>query len=105
MITVKFDSKKVDDLKIIELSNALKNIVSEVTEIKDVFVYADSPRIAVAIAPIEVFIEMSASKIENLELLFEDIKTKISIWRKESGFEIPINLTIMPMNWKFEVNI
>lgn len=105
MITVKFDSKKVDDSKIIELSNALQKIVSEATNIKDVFVYADSPRITVAIAPIEVFIEMSASKIENVETLFSEIKEKLVIWKKEYQFEVPVNLTIIPMNWKFEVNI
>ncbi len=105
MITVKFDSKKVNDEKIIELSNALQKIVSESTGIKDVFVYADSPKITIGIAPIEVFIEMSASKIENVETLFSEIKEKLVVWKKEYQFEVPINLTIIPMNWKFDVNI
>jgi hypothetical protein len=105
MITIKFDSKKVDDSKIIELSDALQKIVSETTGIKDVFVYADSPRIVVAIAPIEVFIEMSASKIEDVEALFMILKDKIKDWKDLTTFEYPINMTLIPMNWKFEVNI
>ena len=105
MITVKFDSKKVDDVKIVELSNALQKIVSESTGIKDVFVYADSPRITVAIAPIEVFIEMSASKIEDVEALFAILKEKVKDWKNQTSFEHPINMTLIPMSWKFEVNI
>lgn len=105
MITVKFDDKKVADEKIIELSTALQKIVSEATNIKDVFVYADSPKIAVAIAPIEVFIEMSASKIEDTEALFAIMKEKLRDWKETTEFEYPLNLTLIPMNWKFEVNI
>jgi hypothetical protein len=105
MITIKFDSKKVDDSKIIELSNALQKIVSESTNIKDVFVYADSPRITVAIAPIEVFIEMSASKIEDIEALFVVLKEKVKDWKDLTSFEHLVNMTLIPMGWKFEVNI
>lgn len=105
MVTIKFDDKKVTDDKIIKLSNAIKKIVSEATRIEDVFVYADSPRITINIAPIEIFVELSASILENKEGLSKTIRDEISIWKKENNFEHPINLTLIPMNWRFEVGI
>ena len=105
MITIKFDDQRVENADILVLSETIQKIVSEATGIKDVFVYADSPKIKLKIAPIEVFIEMSASKIGNRDELFSTIKSKLSKWKKDNNFSQPINLTLIPMNWKFEVNI
>ena len=74
MINIKFDDRKIQDKKIIELSNAVIKIVQDATNIPEVFVYADSPRIKIGVAPIEIFVEMSASKVPDKEELFEEIK-------------------------------
>lgn len=87
------------------LCNALQKIVSEVTKIEDVFVYANSSEIKIKIAPIEVFIEMSAHKIENIDNLLKEIKDKIQNRKNDNNFEYKINLTIIPMNWKMEIGI
>lgn len=104
-IRIDYDDSKLSDEKVLELSNAVQKIVAELTGIEDTFVCAQSPKINVKIAPIEVYVQMSASKISDTDALFENIKTQISVWKKESGFDYPINLTLMPMQWKFEVNI
>lgn len=105
MIKVKFDDEVVEDEKIVALSKALQKIVQEATGIPEVFVYADSPKIKIDVAPIEVFIEMSASKVENKEELFEKIKILLLAWKKESHFNYPITITLTPIDWKFEVGL
>jgi hypothetical protein len=105
MINVKFDDKKVSDAKIEELSSALIKVVQDATQIPEVFAYADSPRIKIDAAPIEVFVEMSASKVKDKDELFEKIKAGLIAWKKESGFEYPITITLTPIDWKFEVGI
>ena len=105
MINVKFDDSKINDQKITELSHALIKIVQDATGIPEVFVYADSPRIKIDVAPIEVFIEMSAHKVQDKEILFEKIRNGISAWKKESGFDYPVTVTLTPVDWKFEVGI
>jgi hypothetical protein len=105
MITVKFDDNAVKDQDIALLCEGLKKITIEATGIPEVFVYADSPRIKVNVAPIEVFIEMSASKVENKEQLFEKIKTGLVAWKQENNFSYPVTITLIPMDWKFEVGI
>ncbi len=104
-IRIDYDNSKLTDKDILELSNAVQKIVSITTNIEDCFVYANSAHIKVKIAPIEIFIQMSAYKINDLENLFNDIKLGISNWKKETNFQFPINLTIIPIDWKFEIGI
>jgi hypothetical protein len=105
MIKIEFDYGKVSDDEIRQLAVTIQKVVSHSTGIEDVFVYANSARIKVQVAPIEIFVEMSASKIENLNDLTAKIKEQLSDWKTESGFKLPINLTVIPMHWKVEVDI
>lgn len=105
MINIKFDDTKLQDDKIVALANGLQKIVIDATGIPEVFVYADSPRIKIDVAPIEVFVEMSASKVPNKEELFQKIKSSLADWKKANSFEYPITITLTPIDWKFEVGI
>jgi len=105
MITLEFDDHKVSDDEAQVLCEAVQQIVSRVTDIKDVFVYANSARIKVQVAPIEVFIWMSAHKIENADALIGSFKHELASWKQQSGFRYPINLSLIPMDWKVEIGI
>ena len=105
IIRIDWDDEKLSKDEILTLSNAIQKIVSEITKIEDVFVYANSSQIKVKIAPIEIFVEMSAHKIKDQDELIVAIKTKLSAWKKKSAFHHPINLTLIPMNWKIEIGI
>ncbi len=105
LINLEYDDSSVSEEEASGLSEAIRNIVSEATDIKDVFVYANTAKIKVQIAPIEIFVRMSAKINDDKENLIEDIKTRLLEWKASSGFNHPINLTIIPMNWKVEVAI
>jgi hypothetical protein len=105
MIKIEFDDAKVSDEEARYVSEAAQKVVSEVTGIEDVFVYTNSARIKLKVAPIEIFVEMSDFKIENLDDLAGKIKAGLSSWKKESDFGQPINLTVTPMHWKVEIDI
>lgn len=104
-IRIDYDDGKLKDEDVLVLSNAVQKIVQSITGIEDTFVYANSPHIKVKVAPIEIFVQISASKIPDKEGLFNKIKTEISEWKKTNGFAYPINLTLMPMDWKFDIDI
>lgn len=105
LIRIEFDDSKVDAGLVEQLAQATKDIVSQATGIADVFVYANSSQIKINIAPIEIFVEMSAHKIDNIDTLFGNIKSQLSKRKQDNSFPVPINLTIIPMHWKFDVNI
>lgn len=105
MIKIKYDDAKIDDEQIIALSKAIQKIVIEATDIPEVFVYADSPKIKIDIAAIEIFVEMSANKITNKDELFNKIKEGLVVWKKENNFKHLITLTLTPVDWKFEAGL
>ena len=105
MIKIQYDKKTVDQSNAETLSNAIQKIVADTTKIEDVFVYTNSAEINVKVAPIEIFIEMSAHKIEDEGKLIREIKSKLSTWKQQKGFTHPINLTLIPMNWSIEIGI
>lgn len=105
VIRLEYDDAKLREEEIEAVSKAVRDIVSDATGIADVFVYANTAKIKVQIAPIEIWVEMSAEKIKDRDTLFADIKNRLSEWKAQSAFSQPINLTLIPMNWKFEVGI
>jgi hypothetical protein len=105
MIDIEFDGQKVSKREALAVSNAIQKIVSEATGIEDVFVYANNSTIKVKTSPIEIWIRMSAHKIKNEDRLFATVKNRLSEWKKESKFKHLINLTLIPMGWKFETGI
>ncbi len=105
VINIEFDDSKLSDEEAHSLAVAAQEIVSEVTKIEDVFVYCNSARIKVRVAPIEVFVNMSAHKIPSVEGMLSEFKARFVTWKKEVQFKHPINLTLTPMPWKFETGI
>ena len=105
VINIEYDDEKLGKDEILTLSKAIQKIVSETTKIEDVFVYANSAQIKVKIAPIEIFIQMSAHKIKDVDKLVNEIKSRLSNWKKKNSFHHLINLTFIPMNWKIEIGI
>ena len=105
MITIEYDDTKVSTEEIQSLSEAVQKIVSEVTGIEDVFVYANSAQIKIKVAPIEIFVQMTATKIDDEDKLFSELKRKLLDWKTQVAFAHLLNLTLMPMHWKVEVGI
>lgn len=105
LIRLEYDDTKVQEKDIELLSKAVRDIVSRVTKIEDVFVYGNSAKIKVQIAPIEIFVEMSAHKISNVDELFAELKEELTKWKQSQNFDTPINFTLIPMNWKIEIGI
>lgn len=105
VIRIDYDDEKIGKKDVTALSKAIQKVVSGATNIEDVFVYANSSEIKIKIAPIEIFIQMSAHKIKDEDALVKEIKYQLSRWKKKSNFKHLINLTFIPMNWKIEIGI
>jgi len=105
IVTVEYDDQVVSVKDINDLCSEIQHIVSTTTQIEDVPVYGRSAAIRVKSAPIEIFVQISSHKIKNLDSLMLEIKQKLADWKAMHSFKHPINLTIIPMNWKFEIGI
>ena len=95
LIRIEYDDKKLNKKDILKLSEAIQKIVSEKTHIIDVFVYANTSQIKIKVAPVEIFIQMSEHKINDLEILFSEIKSELSKWKKKNSIKYPINFIVL----------
>lgn len=105
MIKIEYDDSKLTEDEAKSISSATQKIVTKITGVEDVFVYANTAKIKIQVAPIEIFVEMSEFKIKDLEDLTSKIKQELITWKEGSGFKQPINLTVIPMHWKVEIGI
>ncbi len=105
IIKIEFDDKMISTSEITPLCRAIRDIVSDETEIKEVMVYANTALIKVQVDPIEIFIEMSASIMEKHPNLTDAVKSKIITWKNENNFKLPINLTLIPMKWEMAIGL
>ena len=105
VINLEYDDSQISEKDVKLLSEAIRNIVSNVTHIEDVFVYANSAKIKIKTAPIEIFVRMSDWKIKDQDVLMNEIKSRLKEWKQENNFKYLINLTLIPMNWKIEIGI
>lgn len=76
-IRIDFDDEKLSKDEIHELSKAAQKIVSEITGIEDTFVYANSSQIKIKVAPIEIYVQLSAHLVNHPDELFNSIKLEI----------------------------
>lgn len=105
VINIEFDNDKVSAEDMQLLCNGAHEVVSKVTDIEDVPVYAHAADFKAEIAPIEIFIRLSAHKIKDADAITADLKQAFVSWKHDNNFSHPINMTLIPMNWKIEINI
>jgi len=105
VIRVEYDDKKVNESDMTAFCRALKEVVSVATGIKEVFVWGNTSQIKIDVEPIEVWIEMSEHKVDDLDSLTNSICEGVTKWKKASGFETPVTITLTPVHWKFVVGV
>ena len=105
VIHIEYDDAAIHDDQVELLSHAVRDIVAEETQIDDVFVYANTARIKVKVAPIEIFVAMSDHKISDIDDLVSRLRRRIHDWKVKVNFPYMINLTFTPMPWKIELGI
>lgn len=105
VVTIEFDKDVVNESDIQRLVDASHKIVSDVTKIEDVPVYAHSAEYRAEIAPIEIFIRLSAHKITDAEALTKELRMAFSEWKQNENFSHIINMTLIPMQWNIEIGI
>lgn len=105
VVRVDFDQEKVSVDEVKQLVKGLHEVVSGTTNIEDVPVYANASQFSYAIAPIEVFIELSEHKVKDAGELTQILKQNLAVWMQNNEFQHPINMTFIPMKWNIEIEI
>lgn len=105
MINIKYDDNAVNNEQVIALVEAAKVAVIDVIKDGDVFVYADPSLITSGIEPIEIFVQLNSSKIDDAEKITGEIAANITNWKTKSQFEQTVNLNVIPVEWHSRFHI
>ncbi len=105
VVTIEYDGDVVSAEDMQKLADASHKLISKVTGIEDVPVYAHNAEVKAKIAPIEIFIRLSAHKVHDTDALTQQLKQALSAWKHEQNYPHPINMSFIPMNWNIEIDI
>lgn len=105
MVTIKYDNSRVTNPETKTLSEGVKTLIEELLGESDVFLYADSSDITIGADPIEVFIQVNSKNVLNLDKLLSNLVEKLSIWKQQNNFDLPINLNIIPVVWHSKIGV
>ncbi len=105
VVNIEFDNSKVSKKEIDALANAAYDVIHAVTKIDDIPVYANTAKVRVKAAPIEIWMQISDFKVKNEEEMFSDLKKGFHNWKVKAKFKHKINFTLIPIHWKVEVDV
>ena len=105
VIKVEYDDEVVSESDARAVCEAVQRLVIDATGIKEVYVWGNTAKIKIDVEPIEIWVEMSAYKVDDAKVLSTDIRDRINSWKKEVNFPHPINLTLNPVDWQLELGI
>ena len=105
VIRLEYDDAVVSESEAQTICEATQKVVVDATGIEEVFVYGNTSHIKVQVAPIEIWVEMSDHKVADADALAKSIREGLSAWKKETNFPHLINLTLIPVQWKLELDI
>lgn len=78
VIRVEYDDMVVPEDEAHALCTAVQKAIITATGIKETFVYGNAARIKIDIALVEIWVEMSAHKVDDAETLAKDIRKELS---------------------------
>jgi hypothetical protein len=105
VIRLEYDDAVVDEAQAQAICEAAQKVVADATDTKEVFVYGNTSRIKVKVAPIEIWAEMIDHKITDADALAKKMREGLVQWKRQTNFPHPINLTLIPIAWKLELDI
>jgi hypothetical protein len=105
IIYLEFDESKVSREDAESLANAFQQIVKAETRIEDVVVYGNDSLIKVAAHPLELFVQMSAHKIQDANDLLDRLSSRLATWKDSFDLAHKINLTLDPKPWKINIGM
>ena len=81
IVKIEYDQALLPEAEVRTLCEAVQAIVAKITAIEDVSVFANCAHIRIKAAPIEIFVQISAHKVPDLETLTSQIKQALGIWK------------------------
>ena len=88
---------------------SIQEFTAEVTgyTLADISVFASANQITINAAPIEVYVYATFPNKteESMGEMLEKLKALVQKFKEEKGITIPFNLSVVKMNWQFQLEV
>ncbi len=109
IVRIDYEKSIISQDEIKKVAVATQEFTAKVTkyELKDISVFASENQVTINAAPVEIYVyaTFSDSSEEDLELMLRDLKDLIIPFKLENNIITPFNLSIVKMNWKFQLEV
>ncbi len=109
IVRIDYEKSRISPEEIKIVAEAIHGFAAKATEYdpKDISVFASENKITVNAAPVEIYVYATfpnASE-QDLESMLIKLKDLVIPFKKQSNISTPFNLSIVKMNWKFQLGI
>jgi hypothetical protein len=109
IVRIEYKKEIFSQEKMQTIATALQAFSAQVTgyDKADISVFATENQITVNAASIEVYIYANFPNAteEAMEKMLEDLKVLVTDFKQEQRIEVPFNLSVVKMNWKFQLEV
>lgn len=109
IVRIDYEKERLSQDQMRIVASKIQELAAQVTgyEPKDISVFASENQITINAAPIEIYIYANFPNVteEKMELILKELADLVVPFKKEQGIEVPFNLSIVKMNWKFQLEV
>lgn len=109
IVRIDYEKEKLSQEQMRTVATKLQGLVAQVTGYGpgDISVFASENQITVNAAPVEIYIYANFPDVteEKMESILKELADLVVPFKKEQGIEVPFNLSIVKMNWKFKLEV
>jgi len=109
VIKIDYDKSKVKETVVQKIAVELQKTAAEASKLPlaRVSVFARANQLTVNAAPIEIYVQVGSTSIPggDTKKYLGLMKKRMQAFKKAHNITTPINISIIPMNWKSEIGI
>jgi len=109
IVRIEYEQQRISDETVRVVANAIQGFAAEATGYgpADISVFATANQITVNAAPIEIYVYASFPAVaeEDMEKMLEILSERVRALKIEHSIDIPFNLSVVKMAWKFQLEV
>lgn len=109
IVRIDYEKSKISTEEIRKVAEAIQKFAATATgyEPKEISVFASENQVTINAAPIEIYVYATFPNTteQDLESMLLKLKDLVVPFKEQNNIEIPFNLSIVKMNWKFQLEV
>lgn len=109
IVRIDYEKTKLTTEEIKKVAETIQAFTAQVTgyDTSDISVFASENQITINAAPIEIYIyaNFPTATDTDLESMLKELRELVIPFKKAYGLDIPFNLSVAKMQWKFELEV